>query len=377
MPFRRRGRPTWYFQALTRNGNHRSLSTGSSVKTTAVEVENMWSTLARGHRAWDVLERVEQGQIGIGALLDAWRSSRGMPDRLRHRLKDVDLALLAQEYLSYYESTGKREDTNQHVRHAIEWLLPPGKTLRSTEVSTAWLAEKLASYPASPSTRRKVRSEWNGLFEWLVDVKELLEQNPLRRVKPPALPPRRIEFYELDTVERIVFSQPTEERRALFALMYGSGIEVSTALRLTRENVLPNTKEVRAPGTKAHTRDRMVRVSDWAWEAFWGFAKLRLHGTLFSAKWRHTVSDWHRTTVVQLNLPERLPLKNARHHWAATRFRASAPIQVVQRQLGHASPTLTLNTYGPFLPTSRDHDRIEDNLLEYEKERRSAMDGAR
>ena len=377
MPFRRKGRKTWYFQARTRSGAFKQRSTGTENLRLAKEFEKMWEALSREERAWDILDPVLDGTLPIGSLHDVYIETRRNLPAIRRRLNDFNHNDRAQEYLTYYASLARRADTVAHVRSALEWLFLPGERTPASSVSAAWLSERLSQYPASNSTRRKVRSEWNGYFEWLTNVRELIEANPMARVKAPARPNLPIAFYELDQVERIVGAQPTEERRALFALMYGTGIEVSTALALTRDHVLPNTKEVRAPGTKAHTRDRTVRVSDWAWSVFWDFARPRLYGKLFSAKTRYTASDWHRQTVRSLELPEVLPLKNARHHWAATRLRAGASFQLVQRQLGHASPALTLNTYGRFMPTSLDHDRVEENVNRYEIERRSAMGGAR
>lgn len=365
------------FTARTRLGTFRQLSTGVSDRRVANEIEEMWRRLSKDERAWDVLEPVLDGQLPIGSLYDAYIESKRSLPAIRRRLNDFNHNERAQEYLTYYASLARRADTVAHVRSALEWLFPPGERTPASSVSAAWLSERLSQYPASNSTRRKVRSEWNGYFEWLTNVRELIEGNPMARVKAPARPNLPIAFYELDQVERIVGAQPTEERRALFALMYGTGIEVSTALALTREHVLPNTKQVRAPGTKAHTRDRTVRVSDWAWDMFWDFARPRLYGKLFSPKTRYTVSSWHRQTIRSLELPKVLPLKNARHHWAATRLRAGAAFQLVQQQLGHSSPALTLNTYGRFLPTSLDHDRVEENVNRYEIERRSAMGGAR
>lgn len=74
-------------------------------------------------------------------------------------------------------------------------------------------------------------------------------------------------------MKQIVEAQPDPARRALFALLYGTGAEMSVALRLTRADVDPATKEVRAAGTKTHTRDRMARVAEWAWPIFWAYAK--------------------------------------------------------------------------------------------------------
>jgi integrase len=224
-----------------------------------------------------------------------------------------------------------------------------------------------------------VRSEWNGFFKWLRDIRELIEANPLDRVKAPAQPRRPIEFYELDVVERIVGHQPTEDRRALLALLYGTGMEVSTALQLTRADFNPSTTggSIHAKGTKAHNRDRIAYVDDWAWDILWPFAKLRIQGKLFGVQSRHTVSKWHSETCKALGLPDVYPLKNARHHWAATHLRAGYQIQFVQKQLGHATPKETLDVYGRFIPSEADHRRFQSVLVALDKERRSAMGGAK
>jgi integrase len=85
-------------------------------------------------------------------------------------------------------------------------------------------------------------------------------------------------FYELDVVERIINYQPTAERRAIFALLYGTAVEVSTALDLRRGDVWEASTEVRAAGTKAHRRDRVCRVADWAWPILWQHVRLTMPG---------------------------------------------------------------------------------------------------
>lgn len=115
------------------------------------------------------------------------------------------------------------------------------------------------------------------------------------------------------------------------------------------------TKEVRAAGTKTHTRDRMARVADWAWPIFWGCAKDHLPTARLwqETQRRFTVSDWHREAVKALTQPP-YPLKNARHHWAVRILRNGAPIHVVQAQLAHSTAKLTLDTYSAFVPRSED-----------------------
>ena len=88
-------------------------------------------------------------------------------------------------------------------------------------------------------------------------------------VARPAEEASPIRYYELDAVERIVGAQPTLQRRALLAFQYGAAVEVSVTLGLTRGDFDPARREVRAAGTKAITRDRLVRVADWAWPVVW------------------------------------------------------------------------------------------------------------
>jgi integrase len=181
-----------------------------------------------------------------------------------------------------------------------------------------------------------------------------------------------IRFYELDLVERIIAYQPTAERRALFALMYGTGIEVSVALALTRSDVWEATKEIRAAGTKAHSRDRVCRVADWAWDGVWGHCRAVFPGaSLWPTAWnRWTLSDWHRQTTDGLGLQQRFPLHCARDHWAVRAARAGTPIAVMQAQLGHGSPMLTLTKYGRFQPSASDRAKWEQEATKYEVARR-------
>jgi integrase len=84
--------------------------------------------------------------------------------------------------------------------------------------------------------RRFPTAEWQAVYE-RSGQGPMYPANPMAKVTRPAAQGSPIRFYELDVVERIVGYQPTAERRALFALLYGTGIEVSVALALTRADV--------------------------------------------------------------------------------------------------------------------------------------------
>jgi integrase len=289
-------------------------------------------------------------------------------------LADCDLEPLVADWHAIYCRKHPDTDSPAHALVHMRALIPAGQGRNVSTVTTAWLTERLYAYPAAAATLVKVHASWSVFFDYCTRVKGLFAVNPMAAVEKPDVRRGPIQFYDLDTVKRIVDAQPDPARRALVALLYGTATEMSVALRLTRADVDPATNEIRAAGTKTHTRDRMARVADWAWPIFWSYAKDHLptarlwRATLI----RFTVSDWHRETVKALKLPA-YPLKNARHHWAVRMLRNGAPIHVVQAQLGHSSAELTLDTYGVFIPGADDRARAEAQVTRAEAERAAAL----
>ena len=127
-------------------------------------------------------------------------------------------------------------------------------------------------------------------------------------------------------------------------------------------------------------------MADWAWPIVDAYARTTMPNVLLfpNVPDRYAASDWHRQTIGAgikdthgtvirpgLNLRDRHPMYNARHHWAVRRLRSGSSIYDVQRQLGHSSPTLTLRTYGQFIPTGVDRDAAERRATKYEAQRRA------
>lgn len=377
MAYRRPGRPTFYAQLRQRHG-WKQVSLGTGDRSTANKIEAMWEQLAGDYRAWDVLEHVTVGDLALGTLFDLWRDAGRNLEELRRRLADVDLEPMVSDFLAVH-APKVRPDSLDHITFHLRTLLPEGQPFPRSRANVEYLTQRLYAYrvgdrAASSGTIRKVHSDWSVFFAYCADVRGLFERNPMEKVsRPPAKRPF-VRFYELDTVERIVGAQPNEDRRALFAFLYGTGVEITVALSLTRNDLDEQTREVRAAGTKTHTRDRMVRIADWAWPFVWEIAIAKLpNARLFPSHWsRHTASDWHAETVKALGLTPAHPMKNARHHWAVRMLRSGTPIAVVQQQLGHATAKLTLDTYGLFIPSGHDRAKWETAATNYDTERREA-----
>jgi integrase len=357
--FRRKGTRRFSFQARTETG-FRQVPTGTTSKVQAQKMAGMWERLAMEARAWDLLNRVLAGSLTLGRLWDLWAAHDGNVAAIRRELDDVDLEPLVANFVTVYRQKHPKNLTLTLDR--LRYLIPEGQRTPRSLVTPRWLTERLYDYAGAASTKRGVASAWSQFFDYCTRVHEHFEFNPMDRVDrpPPASPVVR--YYEMDTVERIVGAQPDARLRAFFAIAYGTGIESGTTLRLTRADLHPSEREIYAPGTKTHTRQRMARVSAWAWPIIWDYAKTLLPtARLFPAEWgSERMSEIHEQTVKRdLQLGEYIKLHGARHHWAVLHLRAGVPVAVVQAQLGHSTPILTLKTYGAFIPTGDDRARWE------------------
>ena len=118
-------------------------------------------------------------------------------------------------------------------------------------------------------------------------------------------------------------------------------------------------REVRARGTKAHSRDRVVRVAEWAWPYFEQHVDSLTPGErLFRGLDRWLVGDVHRHRLEALGLPHHR-VHDARHFYAIRAVRAGTPYELVARQLGHADIQMVARIYGRYAPTSDERDRWE------------------
>lgn len=384
MVYSRPGRPSKYFEAKTRTG-WKQLCTHASDKRLAQRIEHMWGELATRHRAWDLLEPVLAKPASIGALYDTWTETKQDVEEMRRRAKDVDVELLVAEWNAVMV-TQVGADWAAHALMHVRWFFPGGVPRLVSAVTADWITTRLSEYVGKRNTRRKVHSSLSVFLDYLTTTKKLFSASPMARVDRPKQQLTPPIFYDAATVERIIGWQPTAERRAFIALVYGAGADVTPALAVDRmEDVNPATHEVRITGTKTAYRDRIVRISDACWPTFWRHAKTVLGGRVFPATWsRWTVSDWHRQAVgdgvknthggverAGLTLAKRLPLRKARHHFAVRLLQSGASIRVVSEQLGTDERTV-LKHYGPWITSPDDRAKAEKMATKHETKRREA-----
>ena len=378
MVYRRAGRNEFYISCPTRTGRVKR-STGTTNRAIARGMERMVEELGpNGQRAWDLLDRIADNSLSLGELYDA--HARNDLAGLRAQLQDVDLEPHVAPWATWLRDR-VAPDTAAHYLVHVRTLIPAGKSFGRSQLTAMTIARWLTTRTAlvqkrrptttgisrrrddpaprvlTGSSKRKYLAAVRSFANYLVAT-GVFATNPVRDVQaPPANRPRVVEL-ELRDVLRIV-DGARQPFRGLFALLYGGGVEISAALSCVDADVNVARREVRARGTKSHSRDRVVRVAEWAWPYLEEHLRTVLPGErLFRGIHRWRASDEHGERIRALGLPHHR-LHDARHFYAIRAIRAGTPYELVARQLGHATIAMVAKVYGKFLPNSDERDRWE------------------
>ena len=362
---------------LTRTG-WMQRSTGTSDRATAKAIERMLVDLGpKGKRAWDLLEDVAADRLALGALYDAWRADD--LESLRARRVDVDLAAELAGWQAWLRDRVS-QDTAAHYLAYVRTLMPEGRPYFRSGLTGPAVARWLASRTSLPQkrsrsgkgsrrredpapravsggTKRRYLAAVQSFTAYLLEI-GVLASNPLRDVSAPPAAPPRCTFLELPDVLRLI-EGASPPYQALLALAYGAGLEVSAILALSEPDVDPGSRQVRARGTKAWTRDRIARVADWAWPFVEAHLQTVLPGErVFRGIDRWQATNYHRQRLRAFGLTG-YRLHDARHHWAVRMARAGAPFELIARQLGHRDVAMVAKVYGRFKPDTEERDRWE------------------
>lgn len=370
-PYRETGRRIWTVKVPREGGAWRGYSTRSFHAATAKRMQEMIDELGpRGVRAWDILGRIHNGSLTLPELYDEWTRVRGNVAHLRLALRDTDLEPTVDQYLA---AAGCSEDTKAHYRVHLRRLIPEGERYSVGQLTVARIQQAIDDMKGQAGTKRKAAAAIRSYCNWLIS-RGVLETNPVRDVRLPKAPKPRTQY--LDTPDAIELADAqASPYRELSALLAGTGIEVSVALKLRRRDVDVDNREIRAAGTKTHARDRVVRVAEWAWSYVLKAAKGKLPDTLLfdGIPDRWEAGDVHRAAIEKLKEKSSVfagyTMRDHRHTYAVRAIRAGTPAELVARQLGHANAVLVHQVYGRFAPGQSERDKWEKIATAQDKER--------
>jgi integrase/recombinase XerD len=233
---------------------------------------------------------------------------------------------------------------------------------RSAEPSRAYLAGLARPpRPLRPSSHRRKAAAIRAFYRFAF-AEELIERDIAGLLDLPR-PARRLpDTLDVPQVEALLAAPASDEPRgirdrALLELLYASGLRISEALGLDRQDLSLEGGFVRVIGKG--DKERMVPVGDVALDALTRYidevrpawiggddAALVRGGPLFvstrgrrlgrMAAWR-TVQD----AAASAHLPGHVTPHTLRHSFATHLLEGGADLRVVQELLGHASITTT------------------------------------
>lgn len=327
--------------------------TGTRDKATAKLYDLMLHELGpKGSRRWDLLNPVVEGRLKLSTLFDAWRS-RDL-DGLKATLDDRDLSPLLAGWRKWLRDSGvadfdryaKRLATLHH--HERPWW-------RSSLTGHS-ISDWLSGLGVSGATQRTYAAALASFLKYARSM-GYISGDPMAEVLVPKAKAPEAEFLERHEVDRLVHGSPAEFAR-LYALLYGTGGDISPTLSVLRRDVDLRNWMVRLPGTKSYNRDRVVIVAEWArpWLAA-ACQGLMPDAPLFTMdRWQATKE--HRALLSALGI-RHMKLHAARNHWAVRALRGGWSVEAVARQLGHSDAQMVLKVYGRFVPRQDELERME------------------
>ena len=166
----------------------------------------------------------------------------------------------------------------------------------------------------------------------------------------PADPPR---VEEIIAVMRNAGERPHGLRlKALIVILWRSGLRISEALALAETDLEPTRGSLLVRRGKGGKR-REVEMDDWAWDQLQGWLAIRRElpvGPLLCAinaprsglPWSaEAVRQALARAAVQAKVRRRFAPHQLRHAHAVEMAREGVPLNVIQRQLGHANLGVT------------------------------------
>jgi site-specific recombinase XerD len=364
MSIYKRGK-TFFVYVPTREGGRLVRTTETTDKPLARQIDSMLLRLA-AKRDWLFLDAIAEGRLTVGGLFDA--DVRNDLDSLRGRLNDVDVSTHIAAWIAAVRAcTSVTSDTAQQYLTKVRSLVPEGSQLLRSDLTYARLTEWLSQLPVGPSTKRKAKAAMSSFCEYLLRS-EIIEANPMRAVKAPRAGAPRMRWLEYSEMLQLVEAHD-ERYRVLCALLHGTGIEISAALKLKAGDFNRVRKDVRARGTKTHTRDRVAVIAKWAWK----YVEPELSRMLPSALLFPNTDRWRALDALKAACKkvgfEDYRLHDARHSYAVLAIRHGAPFEVVAAQLGHSNIGQVVKVYGRFRPSDEEKRRWEGRLEMSETER--------
>lgn len=316
-----------------------------TTETTDVRIYRLMKAMVqrlKSERRWPILNAITGKKATLGQVFDADRTKT--LDAFEASLSAEVLAPHVTAYLASCKGRGLAERNVENIKRQLDsFLTVAGST---ADLTTATVTAWLAGLTTTPGTRRQYLYAVTGFTRYLCDV-GVLKDYPLTRVKAPKKNAARMTYHDAATDERIV-QAASEQYRALFAFIKGTGCDVSTALNMTRRDLNTASWTARLKGTKTAQRDVHEGLVE-AWAQPYLFHLMLVAGVpLFPGLTRSGAYHHHERCCAAVGISD-YTLKDARHSVAVRMAKQGYTVQEIAEQLGN-SPELVARVYARFIP---------------------------
>lgn len=349
--FRGRAR-TGYVYVPHSAGGWKQRTTGTSDKRVVRQMERMVAALRDQPERWPLLDAVYGGTLPLNRLYAAW--SANDVASLQARVSAVDLVAHVAPWLADYAARGGSAVNGPVYRQRVLSFL--GTVCLAPDLTPQRVKAWLARLDVSSGTRRGYLMALRSFVAYLVET-GVLATNPIRDVSAPKKNPPRLVWRDLDTDQRIVDAAPTEALRALYALIHGTGADLSATITHTRRgDVDLDRGVVRLRGTKTAKRDRHeVIIDPWALPALRDYLGAMLPTVRPWAALTRYIASWHHAAVCQRMGIADYTLRDARHSCAVRWRQAGRSFEWIAAQLGN-SVYQVATVYARFTPSLADRE---------------------
>ena len=197
---------------------------------------------------------------------------------------------------------------------------------------------------AQRSKNRKI-STLKAFYTWLIE-EEYLERNPMRKIKTPKEPaslPRNLSHEDLELLR---WHPKSPRNQAIMELLVSSGMRIGELVRLNRDDLLMNDRQIRVLGKG--NKERLVFFGPIAKFCIMTYLKSRKddNPALLVNKYGERLTS--RSIEMQIKdhaekagIKDKVTPHMLRHTFASGMYEQGADIDFIARLLGHESTETT------------------------------------
>jgi integrase len=346
-----------YVYVPVQSGGVVERTTGARDGATARKINRLVKDLSDKHR-WTLLRAItdKPPRLTLRRLYAAFVNDPTLRT-LEADLATPDVVPLIDEFL-------KDRDTRLGVRKSgprSEYVLAIkrfiGAKCPASRLTPQAIDEWLTKQPGSSTYRRDALLRLSSFCRYLVR-RRVIPTNPVRDVEKPQRQKAPLVYENTETDQKISEQAVDERYAALFALIHGSGADVSAALVMCVRDLHLTARDdgwglAHVPGTKTDKRDRHeVRIEPWATVILRDYIKswhLFPAALLFEGITRY-MAAWHHKAAAEAAGVPGYTLRHARHSWAVrARLSRGETWEEIGQQLG-TSPYVVSQVYAAFKP---------------------------